>query len=103
MAATIILSEAVARKMPLHDGSPSAFLVAAQLKREKKKQDLNYCTSLFIVEMVCSKQSCLDITVRQICWLHKIWTEIKQVLPQALLKIMVKQTSLPFWSIRHIT
>ena len=48
MVATIILSQAVVWKMPLHS-FPSAVLFSAKHKRELKKT-LKYCTFLVFVD-----------------------------------------------------
>lgn len=94
MIAKIILSEAVARTMPFHSFH-SAFLVAAQPKREQNRSQLLHFT--LYCGIVCSKQSCPNITVCQMCCLHKIWIELEhcQVLQYAR-KMTVKQTVASF-------
>lgn len=92
MIAKIILSEGVPRTMPLHS-FPSAFLVAAQSKGEKKHRSQLLHSPLYC-GIVCSKQRCINITVCQMCWLHKIWIELEHC--QILRKMTVKQTIAAF-------
>ena len=80
--------------MPFHSFH-SAFLVAAQPKREQNRSQLLHFT--LYCGIVCSKQSCPNITVCQMCCLHKIWIELEhcQVLQYAR-KMTVKQTVASF-------